>query len=81
MIDQKYEKYIQLYSLKPGERVPNISLLNGDYIRTKYATGETVSFVCVAVKYLFMQGFQWHIGNHTLPDFDEGISILCKKNY
>lgn len=64
--------YIQLYSLKPGEGIPDISLPNSNYIRTKYADGETVSFVCIAVRYLFMQGFRWKIGNSILPDFDEG---------
>lgn len=72
MMDQKFENYIQLYSTKPDERF-HISSLNTDYIRTKYADGETVNFLCVAVRYLFMHGFQWKIGSWILPDYDEGI--------
>lgn len=62
----RHNKSIKLYALPHGVKFEGPSQLKDLSERTKFAVNETVEFLCVAIKYLYMKGFRWKLDDKYL---------------
>lgn len=76
--EARHKKSIKLYALPYGVKYEGPSQLKHLTKRTKFAVNETVEFLCVAVKYLYMRGFQWKLDNNLTSRHDWGILSQLK---
>ncbi len=71
--EARHDKSIRLYALPHGVKFKGPSQLKYLSERTKFAKNESVEFLCVAIRYLYMKGFRWKLDDtYLMPGYHWG---------